>query len=252
MGRIKGVKTGPYHITKKQSNKILAVEEDRFRNILENSANFSVVFEKIGCGFMPMYKQELIKRADDLGIDITHLWKGHHRLSSQPRNKVYEVTDDHFRDIVANSSYIGEIVEKIGCKHRPFYKKEIKERADKLGIDLTHIVDGRLLAFGGSVMKLDMDLKNKRGPTTLRNLLKSSERPYICENCNCEDMTMGDNGEWQWKGRDLALEINHRYGHGFEGCNDPIMLQYLCPACHRQHTNLLISAKSALKNRFTA
>ena len=166
------------------------------------------------------------------------------------KNKVFRVEEDEFRHVLENSKSFRVVAIKLGynCAGRAIL--DIKERAGKLGIDIEHIdgTEGR-----GISSKSDLELhRSRRGTETLRNQLKRVKRPYICENCNCEDMTMGDNGEWQWKGHDLPLEINHRFGVGFEGCNDPAMLQYLCPSCHRQHTNLRTWAQSGLKGRFTA
>ena len=159
--------------------------------------------------------------------------------------KFNKISDDQFRDIMRNSISFKDSAKKMGftCS-RGGLNKRIEKRAIKLNIDLGH-VNGR--------HKLDMDLKRKsRCPQAIRRQMRLINRSYICENCNCEDMKMGDNGEWQWKNLDLPLEINHRFGHGFESCHHLANLQFLCSACHRQHTNLFMCAKRGLKNRFKA
>ena len=170
------------------------------------------------------------------------------RIKGVKTAKVFKVKEDEFRHALENSTSFTDVAIKLGYTCAGQSIPNIKERAGKLGIDIEHI-DG---SFHRGYLKSDLDLKNgRRSVATLRKQLKQAKRPYICENCNCEDMTMGDNGEWQWKGRDLLLEINHRFGHRFEGCNDADMLQYLCSPCHRQHTNLFMWAKHGLNNKFT-
>ena len=154
--------------------------------------------------------------------------------------------EDKFRHVLANSSSFSVVCSKLGYSSSPnsLITNTVRKRASELGIDIEHIKHW-------PCMKSDKDLKNgRRNVITLRNQLKRVKRPYICENCNCEDMTMGDNGEWQWKGHDLPLEVNHRFGVGFEGCDNPAMLQYLCSSCHRQHTNLRTWAQSGLRGKF--
>ena len=158
-------------------------------------------------------------------------------------NKVSDIEEDKFRHVLENSKSFTDAAIKLGYSScgGPFIP-QIKERAGELGIDIEHI----------NGLKSNLDMKSgRRTAPTLRNQLKRAKRPYICENCDCKSMTMGDNGEWQWEGRDLALEINHRYGVGFEGCDHPAMLQYLCSPCHRQHTNIRIWAQSGLRGKFT-
>lgn len=157
--------------------------------------------------------------------------------------KFNKISDDQFRDIMRSSISFNEAAKKMGLvTARGGLQIQIKKRAIKLNIDLGHV---------NGCHKHDLELKKKsRCRHAIRRQMRQINRSYICENCNCENMTMGDNGEWQWKNLDLPLEINHRFGHGFEYCHHPANLQWLCSSCHRQHTNLFMGAKRGLNNRF--
>ena len=82
------------------------------------------------------------------------------------------------------------------------------------------------------------ELKGKRrGCKTLHKFLESSGRSYICEWCKCEEMTPND-GEWEWQGKKLSLEIDHIHGvDGTDHQDRPDNLRFLCPSCHSQTKN---------------
>ena len=221
------------------------VSDDQFRDIMRSSFTFEKAAKKMGmktarsAGCIQRFK----KRAFELNIDISHfkVWK----TPCRPE-KMKKIPDDQFRDIMRSSISFEEAAKKLGLKTaRGGQISAIKKRAIELNIDLNHVNFNKK-------RKRDLELKTSRSKVVNRRQLKLVNRPYICENCNCVDMIMGDNGEWQWKGHDLPLEINHRFGHGFEGCHHPANLQWLCSSCHRQHTNLFMSAKRGLRDRFNS
>lgn len=175
-----------------------------------------------------------------------------------PTCKIYSVSDENFKQIVSTCKTWSDIGRKLGYTETIHKygrglmngdaRRKLKARAAKLQINVEHIDGGR---------KFDMDLNKighqyRREKKTLKKMLERSKRMYICEHCDCKGMEMGDKGEWQWEGRDLILEINHKFGTGFEGCNHIKNLQYLCSRCHTQHTHLFMQAKHYLKHHFVA
>ena len=157
-------------------------------------------------------------------------------------NKVEKPSDEKFREIIARHKTLNGIARELGLKYRATstMAAKIKHRCIRLGIDITNVN-----------WEKPRPVVNRCATTTLRSILEGYGREYVCHVCNCEDMTMGENGEWQWKGHDLPLEINHMYGVGFHGCDHPKNLAYFCAACHRQHSKLLVQAKAGLRSKFT-
>ena len=91
---------------------------------------------------------------------------------------------------------------------------------------------------GATTLKPVAELKTgRRDCKRLRKFLEASGRSYICEWCKCEEMTLND-GEWEWQGKKLSLEIDHI--HGVDGTDHQDRLEnlrFLCPSCHSQTKN---------------
>ena len=108
----------------------------------------------------------------------------------------------------------------------------LRKRADRLGISYTHI------KRKSKPLKAFSDLKRKRryGAKTLGRILDESGRVNACEICNCDEMTF-ENGQWNWRGWPLTLQIDHI--NGLDG-DDPDRvgnIRRLCANCHAITSN---------------
>ena len=131
------------------------------------------------------------------------------------------MSDIDFKELVSGCKSWAELQKKMGYplgkdsknpslrnKYCFNFKKKIEKRCNNLGIVYDHLY---------FKLKPRNEMKSKRRRTScLRNIMKKSEKLYMCEICRCEDMDLHD-GEWIWNGKPIQLEIDHLKGNN---CTD--------------------------------
>ncbi len=144
-------------------------------------------------------------------------------------NKIYELTDEQFVDLLKNSTAISEVLFKLGytVKGNSWGYSQVKQRMTDLNLDFS-IFKGKKSIYKNTVVKTvtpEMVLKDncKHTRTVLRRcILKHGLLPYKCDIC----------GITEWNNKTLSLELDHINGKNND--NRLENLRFLCPNCHSQ------------------
>lgn len=143
-------------------------------------------------------------------------------------------TDDEFRQAVAESLSVRQVLSRIGLVPAGGNYKTVHARVARLGLDTSHWTGAswnqgaRFQKFGKSTPLSDILVENSEYNSTygLKNrLLKTLLKECQCEVCNLTE----------WNGQPIPLELHHLNGinndHRLEN------LQLLCRNCHAQTSN---------------
>ena len=146
-------------------------------------------------------------------------------------NKIYELTDEQFVEIIKNSTNIAEVLFKLGytTKGNSWGYSQVKQRMLDLNLN-----QGDFKGKSAFVKRLEEQtvdsnklLKEncKHTRTVLRRcIIKNNLLPYRCAIC----------GVCEWNGKTLSLELDHI--NGVNNDNRIENLRFLCPNCHSQTT----------------
>lgn len=146
-------------------------------------------------------------------------------------NKIYELTDEQFVELLKNSTTISEVLFKLGytIKGNSWGYSQVKQRMTDLNLDFS-IFKGKKEVYKNIITKVvtpEMLLKDncKHTRTVLRRcILKYNLLPYKCDIC----------GTTKQNGKTLSLELDHINGKNND--NRLENLRFLCPNCHSQTT----------------
>ena len=138
-------------------------------------------------------------------------------------------TDDEFRQAVAESLSVRQVLARIGLVPAGGNYKTVHSRIEKLGLDTSHWTGKgwnkgeRFRAFGTAFSWDNILVENSEYKSTFRiknRLLEFGLKQYQCEIC----------GLAEWQGQPIPLELHHANGVN----NDHRLhnLQLLCPNCH--------------------
>ena len=145
-------------------------------------------------------------------------------------NKIFEVSDEQFIDLIKNSTNISEVLFKLGysVKGNSWGFSQVRRRMEALALT-SHDFKGK------SALKTNTDRLVK--PETLfnsnskharnvlrRHIIAEGLIPYKCAIC----------GITHWNGKALSLELDHI--NGINNDNRLENLRFLCPNCHSQTT----------------
>lgn len=142
-------------------------------------------------------------------------------------SKVYSISDNEFRQLIANSTTYSECLRKLGLKTRGGSSTDIlKKRINELNCSTEHF--GRYNSNNESYnIKYTLEeicVKNSNYHSIDRlkkRLIQENKLEYKCAFC-------GNTGEWY--GHKLSLQLDHINGinndHRIEN------LRFLCPNCH--------------------
>ena len=144
-------------------------------------------------------------------------------------NKIYELTDEQFVNLLKNSTTISEVLFKLGytVKGNSWGFSQVKQRMIDLNLDFS-IFKGKESIYKNTAVKAitpEMLLKDncKHTRSVLRRcILKYNLLPYKCDIC----------GVTEWNGKTLSLELDHINGKNND--NRLENLRFLCPNCHSQ------------------
>ena len=138
-------------------------------------------------------------------------------------------TDDEFRQAVATSLSVRQVLEQIGLVPAGGNYKTVHSRIKLLGLDTSHFtgagwnVGARYKAFGRKATLEEILVENLPYAFThgLRGrLLKEGWKQHKCEQC----------GLTEWCGQPIPLELHH--GNGISNDYRIANLHLLCPNCH--------------------
>ena len=146
-------------------------------------------------------------------------------------NKIYELTDEQFVELLKSSTTISEVLFKLGysVKGNSWGYSQIKQRMTDLNLDFS-IFKGKKQIYKNLITKEitpEIVLKDncKHSRTVLRRcILKNNLLPYKCDIC----------GITEWNNKTLSLELDHINGKNND--NRLENLRFLCPNCHSQTT----------------
>lgn len=144
-------------------------------------------------------------------------------------NKIYELTDEQFVELIKSSSNIAEVLFKLGytVKGNSWGYSQVKQRMLDLNIDKKDFKGKSALLTGSTQKEIspnDLLKENcKHTRTVLRRcIIKNELLPYRCAIC----------GISKWNGKTLSLELDHI--NGINNDNRLENLRFLCPNCHSQ------------------
>ena len=144
-------------------------------------------------------------------------------------NKIYEVTDEQFVNLIKTSTNISEVLFKLGytIKGNSWGYSLIRRRMDDLNLKMSDFKGkSALVSSIKKVKKEDLLRDNcKHQRTVLRRyVIQHNLIPYVCSICGCKE----------WNGKTLSLELDHINGKNND--NRLENLRFLCPNCHSQTT----------------
>lgn len=144
-------------------------------------------------------------------------------------NKIYELTDEQFINLIKGCINISEVLFKLGysIKGNSWGFSMVRKRMQDLNINPS-LFKGKS-TLNTSVEKVDptklFSSNSKHNRSVLRRyIIKHKLIPYKCAIC----------GTVEWQGKTLSLELDHI--NGINNDNRLENLRFLCPNCHSQTT----------------
>ena len=153
-------------------------------------------------------------------------------------NKIKEISDKEFIELIKNSTNIKEVLFKLGYTTvgNSWGYSQIKERM--LILNLTpYDFKGKseLARLQNKKVKTEDLFNNKKHPRVVirRRIIKENLIPYKCAICGIDS----------WNGKKLSLELDHI--NGINNDNRIENLRFLCPNCHSQ--TITYGSKNSVK-----
>ena len=143
-------------------------------------------------------------------------------------------TDDEFRQAVADSLSVRQVLSRIGLVPAGGNYKTVHARVKLLGLDTSHFTGAgwnvgsrfRMLGKPFSWEGILTENSNYTSTTRLRNrLIKHGLKTGNCERC----------GLSEWQGEAIPLELHH--ANGINNDHRLSNLHLLCPNCHALTNN---------------
>lgn len=141
------------------------------------------------------------------------------------KSKVYQVSDEAFKEIVANANSYSDCLRALGLATGGGSSSDVlKRRISELKCSIEHFGTMQIKPPNA---KYDLDeilIENSTYANTTRlkaRLVKEGRLEYKCVSC-------GNIGEWQ--GQKLVLQLDHINGKNND--NRIENLRFLCPNCH--------------------
>lgn len=143
-------------------------------------------------------------------------------------NKIYELPDTDFRNLIYNSLNIGEVLFKLGytTKGNSWGYSQVKQRMTDLNIKFSEFKGKSVICNNqNKVVNKETILKEncKHTRAVLRRfIINNNLLQYKCSICGCTE----------WNNKTLSLELDHI--NGINNDNRIENLRFLCPNCHSQ------------------
>lgn len=142
-------------------------------------------------------------------------------------NKIYQLSDSEFIDLVKSSLNISEVLFKLGytTKDNSWGYSQVKQRMDDLHLNGYNFRGKQNLKQEKTSIDANklFSSNSKHSRTVLRRyVLKHSLLPYKCSICGIKE----------WNNKTISLELDHI--NGVNNDNRLVNLRFLCPNCHSQ------------------
>lgn len=145
-------------------------------------------------------------------------------------NVIYKLNDDEFKNLIASSLNIKEVLFKLGYSTtgNSWGYSQVRKRMEALNIPMSYF-KGRSPNKKDSTTRIEKEKlfssKSKHARCVVRNtIIKENLLEYKCAIC----------GITEWNGKTLSLELDHINGINYD--NRLENLRFLCPNCHSQTT----------------
>ena len=203
------------------------ISDDDFKTIVKESNYVYEVVRKCNKAANPMEKERILKRIENLGIDITH-FKTKRRSTAYPCvNKLDAIDDETFKTLVKNNRTWTDLILTCGYKRDGGSQKKVSIRIEKLGLDTNH--------FDIKVTPTDkvfvVDSQYTFISAMKKRLVRDFDMPYECAACKNEHFTKCD-GVLMWNNKEIVLQLEHK--NDINNDNRIENLEFLCPPCHSQ------------------
>lgn len=144
-------------------------------------------------------------------------------------NKIYELTDEQFINLIKESSNVSEVLFKLGysTKGNSWGFSQVRRRMTDLGLEVKDFKGKSVLSHTYKTVDEEKLLceNSKHNRSVLRRyIINNNLIPYKCAIC----------GNIEWMGKTLSLELDHI--NGINNDNRLENLRFLCPNCHSQTT----------------
>jgi len=157
---------------------------------------------------------------------------------SRPRSSpIWQMSSDQLSQLVRESQTLTQILSHFGLRNIGGNNLTLKKRLAEEGIDYSHILLGRGIAFrkGGlghipqpktleECMRVVFVQQSNGAKTTVRRYL----RQYKLVEEKCHECGLVDT----WNGKSLTLQLEHKNGDSTDDRLDNLC--WLCPNCHSQ------------------
>jgi hypothetical protein len=200
------------------------IPDDVFKTIVRENDCLYQIMKK--CKYDNHEKEKILKRIEDLDIDISHFKirktrRGHHKIMDA-------IDDETFKMLVKNNRNWTDLFLACGyAGYNSEQKKIVFKRLEELGLDINH--------FENDVTPIDKifiaNSQYKFSPGIKKRMLCDFDRVYECASCKNEHFKKCD-GVLMWNNKEIVLQLEHK--NGIHNDNRIDNLEFLCPSCHSQ------------------
>jgi hypothetical protein len=216
------------------------ISDDDFKIIVKDSDCVSNVMRKCkesgGNGV-----KKILKRIEDLCIDISHFKIRKIPTKYKASNKVDAIDDETFKTLVKNNTTWKNLSQACGYTAKGNSKKKMAVRIEKLGLNTDHFDNNDLISTD-KIFVVDSQYTNT--DSIKKRLLRDYDRSYECATCKNEKFTKCD-GVLLWNNQKIVLQLEHK--NGINNDNRLDNLEFLCPNCHSQTSTF--ASKNSKKHK---
>jgi hypothetical protein len=202
----------------------LKISDDDFKTIIKESYSMYQIMRTFRHKHVGGSEKNILKRIEDLDIDISHFKK--RQIRTKSGGKLDAIDDETFKTLVKDNRTWGDLTVACGF-HSYGGKKLLISRIEKLGLSTNHYDTQKTPT--DKIFVVDSKYQFTAG--IKKRLLRDFDVSYECSKCKNEDFTKRD-GVLMWKDQEIVLQLEHK--NGIHSDNRLDNLEFLCPNCHSQ------------------